>query len=105
MSAPSWPLCTLYSEVLQGRQGGALVLPLAEVETKAQRGNSSTVTRTETGGHRSTESTAVLSPQPNPAKVTLGTGWGEATRAPVPRTLADQADVIWYCLLSSTQSL
>lgn len=54
MSAPSWPLCTLCSEVLQGREEGGT---LAEVETKAQRGNSSMVTRTEMGGHRSADST------------------------------------------------
>lgn len=54
MSDPSWPLCTLCSEVLQGREEGGT---LAEVETKAQSGNSSMVTRTETGGHRSADFT------------------------------------------------
>ena len=54
MPAPSWPLCTLCSEVLQGQEEGGT---LAEVETKAQRGNSSMVTRIETGGHRFADST------------------------------------------------
>lgn len=53
MPAPSWPLRTLCSEVLQGREEGGTP---AEVETKAQSGNSSMVTRTEM------EDTGLLTP-------------------------------------------